>query len=86
MVGVKSIPDSKVLFVSRINAEGTCPIWSHMAKPEPKSNVTMNRISEKSHHIQRHPRMGWKRDSDTLLTDHIQVQCPAASRMLLRHS
>jgi len=30
--GIESTFDSKILSVSRINVDGTCPIWSYLTK------------------------------------------------------
>ena len=86
--GIKSIPNSYVLSVSRINIAETCPMWSHVMKLAPKSKVTAREISEKPHLIWRRPRTGWGgKGRDVHLTECIQAEdeCPAPPGMLERH-
>lgn len=85
--GTKSILDSKVLSVSRINVDETCPTWSHKTKLAPKSKVTVRGISEKPYPVWRPPRTGQERGRDVHLTDRVQAEgeCPALPGMLGRH-
>ena len=43
--GIESTFDSKILSVSRINVDGTCPIWSYMTKDYKTSTKDQQRVA-----------------------------------------
>ena len=79
--GIESTSDSKILSVSRINVDGTCPIWSYMTKDYKNSTCKTSTNERRDREFQKSfipPRelqeQDGKEGGNVHLAQHIQVE------------